>query len=95
MSSSVSGINGGTPSIMQPIAGPWLSPQVVNLNNFPNPLLAILSFPSAIRQPIYRGHPLLSFLQRCNRSQHDEFPQKPHSLNRLKDTWLPHLYPLE
>jgi hypothetical protein len=30
---------GGQPSITQPIAGPWLSPKVVTVNNLPNELL--------------------------------------------------------
>jgi len=31
-------IFGGQPSIMQPIAGPWDSPQVVKRNSFPKVL---------------------------------------------------------
>ncbi len=38
MSSSVRGMPGGQPSITQPMAGPWLSPQVVTLNRWPNVL---------------------------------------------------------
>jgi hypothetical protein len=37
------GERGGTPSTTTPIAGPWLSPQVVNLNKVPNELPAIAS----------------------------------------------------
>ena len=35
MSSSASGSPGGQPSITQPIAAPWLSPQVVTRNALP------------------------------------------------------------
>ena len=35
MSASVSGSWGGQPSTTQPIAGPWLSPQVVTRNRWP------------------------------------------------------------
>jgi hypothetical protein len=42
--SQLSGISGGTPSTTQPIALPWLSPQVVNLNIFPNVLWLIILF---------------------------------------------------
>src|SRR5215212_11703517 len=38
MSAAVSGIRGGQPSTTQPIAGPWLSPKVVNRNRCPNVL---------------------------------------------------------
>ena len=38
MSASVSGSRGGQPSITQPIAGPWLSPQVVTRNRWPKVL---------------------------------------------------------
>src|SRR5438093_666923 len=38
MSASVSGMPGGQPSTTQPIAGPWLSPQVVMRNRRPNVL---------------------------------------------------------
>src|ERR1044071_6961424 len=41
MSGSASGILGGTPSTTTPIAGPWLSPQVVKRNKVPKLLLAI------------------------------------------------------
>src|SRR5919201_725202 len=41
MSGSASGNRGGTPSITTPIAGPWLSPQVVKRNSVPNELPAI------------------------------------------------------
>src|SRR5438067_7647522 len=41
MSDSASGIRGGTPSTTTPIAGPWLSPQVVKRNSVPNVLPAI------------------------------------------------------
>ena len=37
-SASVSGISGGQPSTTQPIAGPWLSPQVVTRNRWPKVL---------------------------------------------------------
>src|SRR5215813_3648556 len=43
MSGSASGKRGGTPSTTTPIAGPWLSPQVVNRNKVPNELPAIVS----------------------------------------------------
>ena len=36
ISASDSGIRGGQPSTTQPIAGPWLSPQVVTRNRWPN-----------------------------------------------------------
>src|SRR6185295_10899554 len=35
MSASASGMRGGTPSTTQPIAGPWLSPQVVKRKRWP------------------------------------------------------------
>src|SRR5579883_1011308 len=35
MSDSASGMRGGQPSTTQPIAGPWLSPQVVTRNRWP------------------------------------------------------------
>src|SRR4030095_5431409 len=35
MSASDSGMRGGTPSTTQPMAGPWLSPQVVKRNRWP------------------------------------------------------------
>src|ERR1700754_771100 len=38
MSASVSGMLGGQPSTTQPIAGPWLSPQVVTRNRWPKVL---------------------------------------------------------
>src|SRR3954469_3511267 len=41
MSGSASGIRGGTPSTTTPIAGPWLSPQVVKRNSVPKVLPAI------------------------------------------------------
>ncbi len=37
-SASVSGMPGGQPSTTQPNAGPWLSPQVVTRNRWPNVL---------------------------------------------------------
>src|SRR5579859_543940 len=40
-SGSASGIRGGTPSITQPMAGPWLSPKVVKRNSVPNEFPAI------------------------------------------------------
>ena len=45
MSASLSGMRGGTPSTTQPIAGPWLSPQVVKRNSVPKLL------PDIGRQP--------------------------------------------
>src|SRR5215472_5615498 len=42
MSGSASGRRGGTPSTTTPIAGPWLSPQVVKRNKVPNELPAIV-----------------------------------------------------
>src|ERR1700737_691739 len=41
MSASASARRGGTPSTTQPIAGPWLSPQVVNRNRLPKLFPAI------------------------------------------------------
>jgi hypothetical protein len=35
MSGAASGTRDGTPSTTTPIAGPWLSPQVVNRNSSP------------------------------------------------------------
>src|SRR4029453_14187355 len=35
MSASDSGMRGGTPSTTQPMAGPWLSPQVVKRKRWP------------------------------------------------------------
>src|SRR3984957_19398575 len=40
MSPSLSAIFGGTPSTTTPIAGPWLSPQVVKRNSVPKELPA-------------------------------------------------------
>src|SRR5947207_529466 len=42
MSGSASGIFGGTPSTTTPIAGPWLSPQVVKRNSVPKVLPAMV-----------------------------------------------------
>src|SRR5882672_4062848 len=41
MSGSLSAIRGGVPSTTQPIAGPWLSPQLVNRKRVPKLLPAI------------------------------------------------------
>src|SRR6516162_11138920 len=41
MSDSARGKRGGTPSTTTPIAGPWLSPQVVKRKSVPNELPAI------------------------------------------------------
>ena len=41
MSGSASGMRGGTPSTTTPIAGPWLSPQVVKRNSVPKELPAM------------------------------------------------------
>ena len=49
MSASVSGMRGGTPSTTQPMAGPWLSPQVVKRKRWPK-LLADISV-GLLRQP--------------------------------------------
>ena len=38
MSAALSGRRGGVPSITQPSAGPWLSPQVVTRKRWPNVL---------------------------------------------------------
>ena len=38
MSASLSGMRGGQPSTTQPMAGPWLSPQVVMRNRWPKVL---------------------------------------------------------
>src|SRR5712675_3068427 len=43
MSLSASGIFGGTPSTTTPIAGPWLSPQVVKRNSVPSVLPAMIA----------------------------------------------------
>src|SRR6266571_397790 len=43
MSASASGIFGGTPSTTTPIAGPWLSPQVVKRNSVPRVLPAMIA----------------------------------------------------
>ena len=53
MSGSASGRRGGTPSTTTPIAGPWLSPQVVNRNKVPNELPAISS--ASYKKPPLRG----------------------------------------
>ena len=42
MSASLSRRPGGQPSTTQPIAGPWLSPKVVTVNNNPNVSPAML-----------------------------------------------------
>src|SRR5579875_2387575 len=47
MSASHSGRRGGTPSTTTPIAGPWLSPQVVKRNRVPKELPANLEDPSS------------------------------------------------
>src|SRR3954454_390298 len=41
ISASSRGMRGGTPSMTTPIAGPWLSPQVVKRNKFPKLLPAM------------------------------------------------------
>jgi hypothetical protein len=41
ISPSARAMRGGTPSTTQPIAGPWLSPQLVKLNSRPKLLAAI------------------------------------------------------
>src|SRR5215470_6155708 len=43
MSGSASDRRGGTPSTTTPIAGPWLSPQVVKRNSVPKELPAIFA----------------------------------------------------
>src|SRR5260370_34294468 len=48
MSGSASGRSGGTPSTTTPIAGPWLSPQVVKRNSVPNVLPAIARDPASL-----------------------------------------------
>ena len=42
MSASLRGMRGGVPSTTQPIAGPWLSPQLVNLKSVPKLLPAMM-----------------------------------------------------
>jgi hypothetical protein len=42
MSAAESSSSEGTPSTTQPIAGPWLSPQVVKRKSVPNPLPAMI-----------------------------------------------------
>ena len=46
MSASDSGMRGGQPSTTQPIAGPWLSPQVVTRNRWPK-LLCDIGWPAS------------------------------------------------
>src|SRR5436305_14115975 len=57
MSASASGILGGTPSMTTPIAGPWLSPQVVKRNSVPKvlPAMARLSDDRDVRR-VNRPH---------------------------------------
>src|SRR5205807_1001318 len=52
MSGSANGIRAGTPSTTTPIAGPWLSPQVVKRNSVPKLLPAI--GPTALRLSLSR-----------------------------------------
>src|SRR5712691_8047468 len=54
MSDSASGSLGGTPSTTTPIAGPWLSPQVVKRNSVPNELPAIVSKNNCSAAPLRR-----------------------------------------
>src|SRR4051794_16503624 len=49
MSASVRGRRGGQPSTTQPIAGPWLSPQVVKRNRWPKLLWLTRSVPAVGR----------------------------------------------
>src|SRR5262245_14788267 len=51
MSSACSGMPGGQPSTTQPIAGPWLSPQVVTRNKWPNVLWDMGLFVELFRDP--------------------------------------------
>src|SRR5476651_292484 len=48
MSASVSGMPGGVPSTTQPIAGPWLSPQLVNRKRVPKLLPAMAASPRLV-----------------------------------------------
>src|SRR6516165_3151206 len=50
MSGSASDRRDGTPSTTTPIAGPWLSPQVVNRNKVPNELPAMSASRSSFPQ---------------------------------------------
>ena len=45
MSASVRGIREGQPSMTQPMAGPWLSPQVVTRNRWPKLLWDMALWP--------------------------------------------------
>ena len=56
MSGAVSGSPGGQPSTTQPIAGPWLSPQVVTRNRWPKVLWDIArAVPESVGAPGIRG----------------------------------------
>src|SRR3989304_6055088 len=56
MSGAVSGRPGGQPSTTQPIAGPWLSPQVVTRNRWPKVLWDIArAVPEKVEPPGHRG----------------------------------------
>src|ERR1700722_6952 len=56
MSGSLKAMRGGTPSTTTPIAGPWLSPQVVKRNSVPKELAAIVD--ASHRRDVGRVGPL-------------------------------------
>src|SRR5215471_4436030 len=69
MSGSASGRRGGTPSTTTPIAGPWLSPQVVKRNSVPNELPAMSRGPRHSRASGIPGRPPFPLdprLRACN-----------------------------
>ena len=77
---------GGTPSRMQPMAGPWLSPHVVMRNRCPKVLSVIGSScvsRSSSRPSIYRVHRLPSCQPRDNRNRHDAFRRSHLSTGRI------------
>jgi len=64
ISASVRGMRGGVPSTTQPIAGPWLSPQLVNRKRVPKLLPAII-FDRGCRPPFYSPSKLPSSSAIC------------------------------
>src|SRR5690348_9110006 len=55
MSASLRDMRGGQPSTTQPIAGPWLSPQVVTRNNWPKLLCDMPAYRRAPTPPPLAG----------------------------------------
>src|SRR6201989_1174630 len=55
MSASDSEIRGGQPSTTQPIAAPWLSPQVVTRNNWPKLLCDMRAYRHTLAPPPLAG----------------------------------------